>query len=113
MLDHRDDVHEHDADARRQACDTIWWLSAARPWRPLGGDNGARLCQREPVMVDVVGDSLHRDRFYPPIKEVVSVILQSSDVVAPIDVLIGLEVITPELRSTNGAGVSFPIWSAE
>src|SRR5262249_8747939 len=60
------------------------------------GDNGARLCPREPVMVDVLGNSLHHDRFYPPIKEVVSVILQSSDVVAPIDVLVGLEVITPE-----------------
>ncbi|APR80397.1 Hypothetical protein A7982_05744 [Minicystis rosea] len=47
-------------------------------------------------MVDVVGNSLHRDRFYPHIKEIVSAILQSSDVVTPIDVLVGLEVITPE-----------------
>ena len=47
-------------------------------------------------MVDVLGNGLHRDRFYPHIKEVVSAILQSSDVVTPIDVLVGLEVITPE-----------------
>ncbi|MFO0614856.1 MAG: hypothetical protein U0414_19870 [Polyangiaceae bacterium] len=40
---------------------------------------------------------LHRDRFYSPIQEAVAAILQSSDVVRPIDVLVHLEVITPEL----------------
>jgi hypothetical protein len=55
-------------------------------------------------MVDLTGNSLHRDRFYPPIKDAVDAILQSSDVVTPIDVLVSLEVITPEMLDQWRAG---------
>ena len=39
---------------------------------------------------------LHRDRFYPLLKEVVSVCLHMGNVVKPVEVLVMLEVITPE-----------------
>lgn len=45
---------------------------------------------------DAHGD-LHRDRFYPLVKEAVAACLQMGDVVRPIDVLVILEVVTPEL----------------
>lgn len=48
--------------------------------------------------MDLTGENpLQRDRFYSPIKEAVAAILQSGNVVRPIDVLLHLEVITPEL----------------
>jgi hypothetical protein len=40
---------------------------------------------------------LKRDRFYAPIKDATEAVLRSTDVLRPIDVLIQLEVITPEL----------------
>lgn len=40
---------------------------------------------------------LHGDRFYSPIKEATAAILEAGDVVRTIDVLVQLEVITPEL----------------
>lgn len=40
---------------------------------------------------------LQRDRFYLPIKDAVASILEGADVVRPIDVLLRLEVITPDL----------------
>lgn len=45
----------------------------------------------------VLENDLHRDRFYPLVKDAVSDCLRGGDVVRPIDVLVMLEVITPEL----------------
>ncbi len=48
--------------------------------------------------MDLTGENpLQRDRFYSPIKEAVASLLQAGDVVRPIDVLVHLEVLTPEL----------------
>lgn len=50
-----------------------------------------------PAMGLPLGDDLHRDRFYPLVKDAVSACLRAGDIVRPIDVLVILDVITPEL----------------
>lgn len=49
----------------------------------------------DPTDSDLPAD-LHRDRFYPLVKEAVSVCLHAGNVVKPVEVLVMLEVITPE-----------------
>ena len=55
-------------------------------------------------IADLGQTSLSRDRFHPLVVEAVDAILAAGDVVTPLDVLLRLEVVTPDLVAAWRAG---------